>query len=480
MGRFLATVLFASVSPIVAFGQTALPDPGALTSGGTITEPAPLTAPPGTGPALTPRVTQTDLLAMTLKEMRKAGQRVFTTPFNKFDGMGDGPVDPLDPTAFGGRPSIGGNGTWLRVNGNDSQTCLECHFVLSNREIPATFDVGGVGGIAASAFPGLINFDIGDADANGIADVDGRKINPPFIWGAGGVELVAKEMTAKLQALKQDALDNPNTVVSLDAKGVNFGTLSHDGVDFDFSNVEGVDHDLVVKPFGRKGNNDSIRVFDTGALQFHHGMQPAEVFGDGVDADGDGVANEILDGELSALHVYTVATKRPRVQRGNTLQVLQGQQNFIDAGCATCHVPAIVTDSRELPVAYPEVPTDPWANVFINVDLVATAKFTPSGTGVEVPMFSDLKRHDMGPGLAETTGSPLDSFFITPRLWGIADTAPYLHDGRALTLTDAILMHGGEGQAAADAFNALSSADQIDLLAYLDTLRAPRNPNADL
>ena len=78
--------------------------------------------------------------------------------------------------------------------------------------------------------------------------------------------------------------------------------------------------------------------------------------------------------------------------------------------------------------------------------------------------------------LAETTGSALDPFFITPRLWGISDTAPYLHDGRALTLTEAISMHGGEGAYAAANFNALSDLDRSRLFAYLGSLRVPNAP----
>ena len=89
-------------------------------------------------------------------------------------------------------------------------------------------------------------------------------------------------------------------------------------------------------------------------------------------------------------------------------------------------------------------------------------------------MFSDLKRHDMGPGLAETTGGPLDPMFVTARLWGIADTAPYLHDGRALTLTDAILLHAGAAQSARDGFAALGSQARIAVLSFLRSLRTPK------
>ena len=439
---------------------------------------------PGTGPALFPRVTQDDVTngSMTLLQIRTAGQRIFSTPFNKFDGMGDGPPDPNDPKSPGGRPTIGGNGTWLRVNGLDSQSCVECHFIQSNRSIPPGFAVGGVGGIAASAMPDIQNFDLSDSDATGAAEIDGRKINPPFIFGSGGVELVAKEMTTELQGYIQEAMDNPDTVISLDTKAVNFGTIFYDSAkqELDTTGVVGVEPDLVVRPFGRKGNNATVRKFDIGAIQFHMGIQPEEVVGSGVDADGDGVVDEILIGELSAMHIFEVTSDRPTHDLAQQ-QVNQGFQLFNSLGCATCHMPAIHTNSNLLPLAYPEVESDPLQNVYINIDLQGgNAGFAPSPftKGIVVPMFSDLKRHDVG--TAETTGDPLDNVFITPRLWGVADTAPYMHDGSALTITEAILLHGNEALSSQQAFVALDQASQDDLLTFLDGLRAPVNPNSDL
>jgi CxxC motif-containing protein (DUF1111 family) len=60
--------------------------------------------------------------------------------------------------------------------------------------------------------------------------------------------------------------------------------------------------------------------------------------------------------------------------------------------------------------------------------------------------------------------------FLTRNLWGIGSTAPYMHDGRATTLTEAILEHGGEGAAARDAFARLALGQQKDLLAFLNNL----------
>ncbi|HTP41430.1 MAG TPA: di-heme oxidoredictase family protein, partial [Nitrospiria bacterium] len=96
-----------------------------------------------------------------------------------------------------------------------------------------------------------------------------------------------------------------------------------------------------------------------------------------------------------------------------------------------------------------------------------------------VRLFGDLKRHDMGPGLAESideagTGA---SVFLTRNLWGVGSTAPYMHDGRATTLTEAIIEHGGEGETAKQAFLALSTADQQDLVAFLNNLVLFKQPD---
>ena len=63
-----------------------------------------------------------------------------------------------------------------------------------------------------------------------------------------------------------------------------------------------------------------------------------------------------------------------------------------------------------------------------------------------------------------------ESVWITKELWGVGSTGPYLHDGRATTLTEAILAHGGEGAHSRDEFEDLSTARQSDILAFLNIL----------
>ena len=108
---------------------------------------------------------------------------------------------------------------------------------------------------------------------------------------------------------------------------------------------------------------------------------------------------------------------------------------------------------------------------------------------VDVPLYSDLKRHDLGTFLAQSDPPQADDAgnlipnreYLTSKLWGVADNGPWLHDGRARTLNEAIIMHDGydgngphgEAESEVDAYQALSANDQKALLAFLGSLRVP-------
>lgn len=77
-----------------------------------------------------------------------------------------------------------------------------------------------------------------------------------------------------------------------------------------------------------------------------------------------------------------------------------------------------------------------------------------------------------------TEDTLLNQEWRTPPLWGVADSAPYMHDGRASTLLEAIVMHGGEATGTRDRFLLLSHQDREALLFFLSTLVAPTMPPA--
>ena len=461
------------------------------------------------GPALKhDLINQSDIEigALGLNEILKAGLLVYTTPFNQLDGYGDGPPDvSVVRSRLGNRPGLQTKlMPFLRVNGLDAQTCLECHSVLSRASIPMKFSVGGFGGANNNAIFLPKNIDVSDSKGQGFASFDGRFINPPFNFGGGGIELLAKEMTVELQSIKEKAQQAPvGTTFELNTKGISFGKASSLGdgeIQLDIaSDGFAIDDDLIVRPFGRKGEFSTIRAFDQGAMQFHFGMQASEVVGEGVDADNDGVSDEVTVGEMSALHVFLASLPRPRETK-KSRSARAGKKLFTSIGCSRCHVPKLVTNENELPISFPEIATDPWSNVFITLDLseqpmgfrkrqssevneslsadlkrLGFKKRHNHNSGVDVGLFADLKRHHMGKALAESTANKqMNPYFTTARLWGVADTAPYLHDGRAMTLSEAIIAHGGEAKPESLNFINLSENERHQLIEFLRTLRTPK------
>jgi len=133
---------------------------------------------------------------------------------------------------------------------------------------------------------------------------------------------------------------------------------------------------------------------------------------------------------------------QPEVRAGETL--------FAKIGCADCHSPTMGGVAGL------------YSDLLLH-DMGVELEASPGAYGVPpvpVPQFADGSR----PNSAE---------WRTPPLWGVADSAPYLHDGRAPTLEDAIKRHGGESKNVAGAFNALPHGDQRAILTFLGTLRAP-------
>ncbi len=126
----------------------------------------------------------------------------------------------------------------------------------------------------------------------------------------------------------------------------------------------------------------------------------------------------------------------------------QGAVLFADVGCTSCHVPTLQTGT------------------------VAVAALSNR----PVTLYSDLLLHDMGDALADhrpDQGATGREWRTTP-LWGLRlirqflnGEAFLLHDGRASTIEEAILLHGGEGQHSRDRFNALNPADRAALIEFV-------------
>lgn len=400
----------------------------------------------------------------TSGELYQLGAQLFQLSFTPDVGFGGKDLPPIARFHRG------------RRGGPDAHRCAACHWR------------GGPAGAGDGADDAYLDGD-GDAQSSALAR------NPPSLAGAGWVEQVAREMSGELASLRDQAISFSKekgyaVQVSLAAKGVDFGsiTVSPDG-SVDASKVVGVDEDLVVRPFGWKGTFATLRDAAEDALLIHHGMEsdylvatagPERIgpFG-GLDPDGDGVASEITEGQVTALTLFLAMQEAPQEtppeQSGFVPLLAEGIGLFQSLGCAKCHVPS-------LPVKGPVFALEGRdSGAAFEVDLAADAampRLSPaSQTGVfEVRLYSDLKRHDMGPDLAEARpdrGVP-GNLFLTRPLWGVARSRPYLHDAHAPTLEDAILLHGGEAQSARDAYAALDDAGRAPLRVFLTSLTRAR------
>ena len=160
----------------------------------------------------------------------------------------------------------------------------------------------------------------------------------------------------------------------------------------------------------------------------------------GLDSPG-----EIGEAEIAALAAYLRGLGVPARRAVHAPEVRRGEAAFAAAGCAACHRPALRIGPAPLVAA--------WA-------------------GRVVRPYTDLRLHDMGPGLADPGGSE----WRTPPLWGLGllETVNghdfLLHDGRARGPLEAILWHGGEAAPAREAVLALKAPRRADLLAFLASL----------
>jgi CxxC motif-containing protein (DUF1111 family) len=154
---------------------------------------------------------------------------------------------------------------------------------------------------------------------------------------------------------------------------------------------------------------------------------------------------EISTRDLGDLITFTRFLAPPQPVTPFRRAAEHGRALFGELGCARCHVPEL------------------------------------SSSRGPVRAYTDLLLHDMGAALADGLGfgvpqaaslAPPTSAgeFRTQPLWGVSLSAPFLHDGRAETLREAVELHGGEAQRSRDAFAASSPTDQADLLAFLEAL----------
>jgi CxxC motif-containing protein (DUF1111 family) len=262
----------------------------------------------------------------------------------------------------------------------------------------------------------------------------------PSVWAAGAIEAIAESELIRLEAAQAARTDGVsgriNRVVYTSERSADPAFHVH---------VKG---DIVIGRFGVKARVATLDDFAADAFQGDMGLtsplrlsEPQNPEGLVDDQKpGTDVPLETIAAVADYLRLLRLPARRMAPGDGATL--------FESTGCAACHVPSLKTRAD-----YP-------------VTVLA---------GVPVHVYSDVLLHDLGPTLADglTDGDATSSEFRTSPLVGLRFLKSFLHDGRAATVEDAIILHGAEGseaRASTQAFQQLSALDRQALLTFLSTL----------
>ena len=456
-----------------------------------------------------------------LKELIRYGAKLFSANFTVQEGAGrpfskgtGAPIaDRSAPLSF---PR-----NFNRISGPDANSCAGCHnqpyiggggdrvtevFVTAQRFDFATFD-------HTDAIPTKGAVDersLFATQADGGAMNIGNERKTIGMFGSGFLEMVARQMTADLQRIR-DATPRGQSGFLI-TKGIAFGTLTHstDGT-WDTSQVTGlppsslaskapgVPPNLLVCLFHQAGAVASLREFTINAYNQHHGMQAEERFGMGVDADGDGVVNELTTADITAATLFQatlpvpgrVHSRDPKIREAEN----KGEELFTKIGCAACHVPALPLDNQGWIYSEPN-PYNPPHNLQpgapgypLKVDLTGDdlpqPRLHPVGGVLMVPAFTDLRLHDITSGTTDPNAEPLDqnqlagspafftgnTKFLTRKLWGFANSGPYMHHGKFTTIREAIIAHAGEALISRMDFQELPDYEQGCVIEFLKTLQ---------
>ncbi|MGH9761779.1 MAG: di-heme oxidoredictase family protein, partial [Blastocatellia bacterium] len=364
--------------------------------------------------------------------------------------------------------------------------------------------IGGGGGFVSNVFVMAQNL---NPVTDSVSPEISNERNTLGMNGSGAIEMLSREMTADLQGIRDTASREAiatgcKVTKALETKGVNFGRIvAHADGGFDLSGVQGVDPDLVIKPFSQKGVVNSIRVFTVNAFNQHHGMEAVERFGAGQldshgnaittnDFDGDGVPDELSVGDVTAATVFQAALNVPgRVLSDDPTcraAARAGEALFSQIGCTDCHIPSLTLKDPKFSEPNPyngpgnfRVQDASHPFIFdLTRDIPTPRLACRPGGGAIVHAYTDLKRHVIAdaqdPFFANEkvrqSGVPVDQF-ITRKLWDVGCSAPYGHRGDLTTITEAILHHAGEARRQRERFAALSQTGQSQIIEFMKQLQ---------
>ena len=438
----------------------------------------------GEGPMIKNHFDQNKINEYDLDEIIEHGEFLFKVSFNELDGLGRPETSGTTKT----RPRRESPQNFNRISGPDANACVACH------NLPR---IGGGGdnsnnvfGLASDIDFATLEGSVGsEDDSSSVLDITNER-NTIGVFGSGLVELLSREITIDLlniaeKSKKLSAEENRIIKADLDSKGINYGYIEvHPNGFVDRSNVDGIDSDLVLRPFIQKGVIGTLRDFSNISMNHHHGMQSEELAGFNSDLDRDGIVNELTEGDITAVTIFQATLDFPDNVFSESDEIksaqLKGKEVFNNIGCASCHMPTLPLKSLMFVEPGPlntEISTtlaESKKTLVVNLeDYVSKLEKDDDGNYL-VPIWSDLKRHDMGPKLDNERplqkGVPTN-YWLTKKLWGFYSEPPFLHHGRANLLNDVIEMHQGDAKISSDAYFDLNSDEQQYLIEFLKSFK---------
>lgn len=286
---------------------------------------------------------------------------------------------------------------------------------LQNRAIPGFKPEQLPAGVGYSKLTPPANTGLGFLDA--VSDEDILAWADPDDNDGDGISGVPNWIS-----MKEYLIERPGTV---ELNGKYIGRFGKKGAAYDL-------HQQTAQAYNEDiGISSTYEVYDT-----HTGLQTDP---------------EITDQTLQDVVFYLKTLKAPIPRDNGQAEIASGKSLFNEIGCAHCHRPEMKTGAS-------------------TISAIAHKTFYP---------YTDLLLHDMGPGLDDgyTEGSASTSEWKTPALWGLglsklSQGGQYylLHDGRARSIEEAILLHGGEAQSSRNKFESLTESDKNKLVRFLESL----------
>jgi CxxC motif-containing protein (DUF1111 family) len=265
------------------------------------------------------------------------------------------------------------------------------------------------------------------------------KLTPPANTGLGFLEVVPD---AAILALADEGDVNgdgvsgrPNWIVGTSYIAIREGAVTNNG--------------KYIGRFGKKAAVYDLLQQTAGAYNQDMGVSSPYEYKDTY--SGDEVDAEVSYQTVQDVVFYLRTLKAPVQRDQNNEDVIAGKQLFLQTGCGNCHTPSLTTGNSA-------------------ITALSNKTFYP---------YTDLLLHDMGTELNDgyTEGSATAAEWRTPPLWGLglsknSQGGNYflLHDGRAQSIEEAILLHGGEGQNSKLNYQQLNSSAKDKLIKFLESL----------